>query len=287
MYSMISMLIAGLIVFGGIKIGSILSKKQNMTKIDFSVEKVYFREILKKYSPEVLSYIDDFEVDKTRDIIAVILNLKLKKKIAIEDDKIVVLDDDVAGLSQLETYVVSRVVKDFGRVFINREIDIEKMVREEALKRELITTVKKKDLKKKEEFIKNALYIFFCIMVVIAAAFKEARRNSLYLLFGFSPDTMTFNDVIIGILMLLPIIFIYWYVGYKFFNKGKYKRTDLGEEINYKIEGLKKYIKDYSLLDEKEQEMLEIWDEYLIYSLIFKQNNTIKNDMEKFVVFTD
>ena len=287
MYSMISMLIAGLIVFGGIKIGSILSKKQNMTKIDFSVEKVYFREILKKYSPEVLSYIDDFEVDKTRDIIAVILNLKLKKKIAIEDDKIVVLDDDVAGLSQLETYVVSRVVKDFGRVFINREIDIEKMVREEALKRELITTVKKKDLKKKEEFIKNALYIFVGIMVVIAAVFKEARRNSLYLLFGFSPDTMTFNDVIIGILMLLPIIFIYWYVGYKFFNKGKYKRTDLGEEINYKIEGLKKYIKDYSLLDEKEQEMLEIWDEYLIYSLIFKQNNTIKNDMEKFVVFTD
>ena len=49
MYSLIFMLIAGLIVFGSIKIGSILSKKQNMTKIDFSVEKVYFREILKKY----------------------------------------------------------------------------------------------------------------------------------------------------------------------------------------------------------------------------------------------
>ena len=287
MYSMMSMLIAGLIVFGGIKIGSILSKKQNMTKIDFSVEKVYFREILKKYSPEVLSYIDDFEVDKTRDIIAVILNLKLKKKIAIEDDKIVVLDDDVAGLSQLETYVISRVDKDFGRVIINREIDIEKMVREDALKRKLITTVKKKDLKKKEEFIKNALYIFVGIMVVIAAVFEGALRNSLCLLFPFFPGTMTFNDVIIGIFMLLPIIFIYLYVGYKFFNKGKYKRTDLGEEINYKIEGLKKYIKDYSLLDEKEQEMLEIWDEYLIYSLIFKQNNTIKNDMEKFVVFTD
>lgn len=287
MYSMIFMLIAGLIVFGGIKIGSILSKKQNMTKIDFSVEKVYFREILKKYSPEVLSYIDDFAVDKTRDIIAVILNLKLKKKIAIEDDKIIVLNDDVAGLSQLETYVISRVDKDFGRVIINREIDIEKMVREDALKRELITTVKKKDLKEKEEFIKNALYIFVGIMVVIAAVFEGALRNSLCLLFPFFPGTMTFNDVIIGIFMLLPIIFIYLYVGYKFFNKGKYKRTDLGEEINYKIEGLKKYIKDYSLLDEKEQEMLEIWDEYLIYSLIFKQNNTIKNDMEKFVVFTD
>ena len=287
MYSMIFMLIAGLIVFGGIKIGSILSKKQNMTKIDFSVEKVYFREILKKYSPEVLSYIDDFAVDKTRDIIAVILNLKLKKKIAIEDDKIIVLNDDVAGLSQLETYVISRVDKDFGRVIINREIDIEKMVREDALKRELITTVKKKDLKEKEEFIKNALYIFVGIMVVIAAVFEGALRNSLYLLFGFSSNTMTFNDVIIGIFMLLPIIFIYLYVGYKFFNKGKYKRTDLGEEINYKIEGLKKYIKDYSLLDEKEREMLEIWDEYLIYSLIFKQNNTIKNDMEKFVVFID
>lgn len=287
MYSMIFMLIAGLIVFGGIKIGSILSKKQNMTKIDFSVEKVYFREILKKYSPEVLSYIDDFAVDKTRDIIAVILNLKLKKKIAIEDDKIIVLNDDVAGLSQLETYVISRVDKDFGRVIINREIDIEKMVREDALKRELITTVKKKDLKEKEEFIKNALYIFVGIMVVIAAVFEGALRNSLCLLFPFFPGTMTFNDVIIGIFMLLPIIFIYLYVGYKFFNKGKYKRTDLGEEINYKIEGLKKYIKDYSLLDEKEREMLEIWDEYLIYSLIFKQNNTIKNDMEKFVVFID
>ena len=62
-------------------------------------------------------------------------------------------------------------------------------------------------------------------MVVIAAVFEGALRNSLCLLFPFFPGTMTFNDVIIGIFMLLPIIFIYLYVGYKFFNKGRFTQS--------------------------------------------------------------
>ena len=52
-----------------------------------------------------------------------------------------------------------------------------------------------------------------------------------------------------------------------------YRRTEKGEEINKNIEGLKQYIKDYSLLKDKDKETLTVWEEYLIYSVIFDIND--------------
>ena len=53
-----------------------------------------------------------------------------------------------------------------------------------------------------------------------------------------------------------------------------YRRTEKGEELNKKLEGLKQYIKDYSLLKDKDKDALTIWEEYLIYSVIFSINET-------------
>ena len=52
-------------------------------------------------------------------------------------------------------------------------------------------------------------------------------------------------------------------------------RTLKGEEVNLKLEGLKNFLNDFSLLNEKSKEELIIWQDYLIYSVIFNQNTKI------------
>ena len=42
-----------------------------------------------------------------------------------------------------------------------------------------------------------------------------------------------------------------------------------------KLEGLKKYLEDFSSLENKSEEELILWEDYLIYSVIFNQNEKI------------
>ena len=67
-------------------------------------------------------------------------------------------------------------------------------------------------------------------------------------------------------------------------NRGKlYNRTPKGRELNQKLEGLKYYLKDYSLMDEREAKEIELWDDYLIYSVMFGQNKKIIEEYEKYI----
>ena len=61
-------------------------------------------------------------------------------------------------------------------------------------------------------------------------------------------------------------------------------RTKEGKELNIKLEGLKRYIKEYSLLNDKTDSSVEIWEDFLIYSVIFKQNNKISQEYSKYFV---
>ena len=59
-------------------------ERENMSKIDFSKQKDYYRDILEGYSAAELRYIDDFKFDEKREIVATLLSLKLKNKIEIK-----------------------------------------------------------------------------------------------------------------------------------------------------------------------------------------------------------
>ena len=66
--------------------------------------------------------------------------------------------------------------------------------------------------------------------------------------------------------------------------KNSYIRTTKGEAINEKLEGLKNYLKDFSLINEKSEKSLILWEDYLIYSVIFNQNTkVVKNMCDKYI----
>ena len=54
-----------------------------------------------------------------------------------------------------------------------------------------------------------------------------------------------------------------------------YLRTKKGENLNKKIEGLKRYLKEFSTLKDESKDAITIWDDYLIYSVLFGQNTQI------------
>ena len=84
------------IIYFGIKIANKEYNKERIEKVDLKNDS-YYREILPKYSPAVLSYVDDFEINK-EDIVATLLMLELKGKIKIKEDRIVLLDDTIDAL---------------------------------------------------------------------------------------------------------------------------------------------------------------------------------------------
>ena len=50
-------------------------------------------------------------------------------------------------------------------------------------------------------------------------------------------------------------------------------------QLNEKMSGLESFLKDFSILHEKNSKELKIWKDYLIYSVVFEQNNEIKQDI--------
>lgn len=264
--------------------------KENMSNIDFSKSKEYYREILKKHSPIELSYIDDFQLNNYRDIIATLLNLKLKKKINFNNKLIEIINNNTENLTISEKVILSNIIN--GKVKINNFQYMLKCAEEEALENKLIT---KGELSKKQLLIQIIKKIIPLIITTILIKIGINNSNAIFNITNkleLSPVAIIMIIICI-VLCLFSFLFFYSIYGlysiifYAAIKSKSYKRTEYGEEINKKIEGLKKYIKDFSILSERDQEELVIWDEYLIYSVIFDMNDKIIQELSPLIEFTN
>lgn len=265
--------------------------KENLSKIDFKKTKDYYRDILKNHTPLELSYIDNFEIDYTKDVIATILSLELKKKITIKDNYIDIIDKDISNLQKSEIYILNN-IKD-GKVTNLDSYEILSHAKEEAFNNNLII---KNKVKRKEE---KSLTIEKLMILEDIGMFLLALLLIFYLedIVDFLNNVVLPNIYIIAPIIIIICLLLIFISVQKFYRSVKaesyyqnknnsYKRTVKGEEINYKIEGLKNYLKDFSLLSNKEQQELVLWEEYLIYSVIFNMNDKIINDLTKLITIT-
>ena len=88
--------------------------RESLSPIDFENNKEYYRDILNNHTSVELSYIDNFEIDYPKDIIATLLSLQLKNKIEINDNYINVINNDTNELHKSEIYILNN-IKD-GKV---------------------------------------------------------------------------------------------------------------------------------------------------------------------------
>lgn len=252
-------------IFIGKKAATRKYNKQKLEKIDFKNDN-YYRNLLPKYSIAVLSYLDNFKIDK-EEIVATLLILELKRKIKIQDKEIIVIDDTTENLKEDEIYVLDN-LKNKTLKNINID-DFAKIVKKEAYKEGVVE--ENKDLSisilKKIEIIG-----IISIMCFFIPFFVDI--NSVVMIF------LSFiGYAIFGGGMCFIVAYIIKYI--LLTAHDPYVRSNEGKEINTKLEGLRKFLIDFSTIKEKTKEELILWEEYLVYSVILGINKKIVDETYK------
>lgn len=223
-----------------------INKIFKYSKNDIFKQDNYYRDIILNYGLAELSYIDNFKLDNNKDVVAILLSMESKGIISFNNNKIKITNE-TKKLKKSEKYILSLVKRKSLC-----ELDVEK------LKEETINDCIEDGLL----YIINKKACFFCLCInsiIIMLSYFISFRYSAYI-FYFS--------IIIFSLIITMII-------------DPYRRTKSGIEINRKLEGLKNFLKDFTLMDKKEHKELLLWDDYLVYSVLFGQNKRIVEEVLK------
>ena len=251
-------------------------KKYKLSEEDFKGSKDYFRDTLNEYTPSELSFIDDLKIDKNA-IIADLLLLEQKKYIIYEDGIFRRGENkEFNRLNPIEKYLLSQVL-DEGSNYLNISlIKFAKLVKDQSYK-DGLTEDKQFPAAK---FFKDVFISVLCFLLIM----YFFGGSKMFVLIEESNPTLQFLGI--GLFAFFVIFSIYYpmYIIYKYvilfirLNLNKTGRTDKGEEINKKLEGLKIFIRDFSILEGREKRELILWKEYLVYSVMFNMNKKIVNE---------
>ena len=234
-----------------------IAHKKKLNMDDFKKSQDYYRDIICQYSPTLLSYIDDFSLDLPRDIVVIIMILEKKGYLKVKDGIFIneTKNKEDNNLTEIEKYVLKNI--ENGNLNFNDK-DIEKIVQKEGIEKQLLTKNVKNETSK---FMHIDLLLF--ILLMIPSMLEKIFKISM----GFLPLICS-----ILIIALIVICIVHFSYGLEV-SKNPFYRTRKGNEINKKIEGLKLFLKDYGNMKNKEAEMIKLWEDYLIYAIIFHQND--------------
>ena len=232
------------------------------------IEITYFREIIKNYSPAILSLIHDCRLFYNEDLIISILYLENKGYIKIENNKIYLTGKDTSNLNDNLKYIIEnydvflnkkRYIKEYGEKIKTKSYifkkNWKKVVGDEATKKELV-------IQRKESSM-IARYLLSILLFMEGMFFYAVPESLEMLLFAFFLSLLTF---------VLKKISFTW---------NQYPKTAKGYEIYAKLKGLENFIKDFSRLDEKQVEEIKLWDDYIIYALMFNNNSKLNKDSKR------
>lgn len=248
-FTNISILIIGLIIVIVNFISYLvicLMYKLAYSKIDVQkVDKEYFRDINDLNSPAIVSFLYDNKIEIYRDYTATILELYIKKYIKINDWKKEVKiykgeNNDLKKLKLHEIYVYECLINDV-------KFD------EEKFEKTILTDAENEGVIEKQKYnIIGIIKLIFLLLIYGAILVLSIIKNE--------PEIMA-----VMLLILIPIISSGKKILEKFISK--YKLTPKGKQELKKIKALKNFIKDYTLIEEKDIEHIQILEEYIPYSL--------------------
>ena len=276
--SLIMTIVLNIPIIIGLIIANIVLKKSNKEfyNKDSTDKKTddlqYYREVLSSYSPAELNYVYSANTQFPKDAVTTLLSLKLKKIIDFnnESNTITVLQKD-GNISNSEKYVLNK-IKD-GKLTNFEFIKFQQIVQEDVKNKNLTNKGYKKNMSALSMLFVAIIIIFLFFIITIALP---------------SEGILGFISVI-----LIPLIFIVLFLGipgiiiYSILRAyNPYKLSKEGKQLRKKLLGLKNYITQFSLLEEKELKDLIVWEDYLIYSIIFDLNDDlISKIQEKYIVF--
>lgn len=259
-----------------------------LSKIDFDNNNEYYRDILKKYSVDLLAFIDHIQFNYPDVLIAMLLQLQMKGILKLDNNGIYLNNNiDLSSLSNNEKYLISKITNN--KLIFNNVNEYELLVINEGINKGLL---EKKEINKEYLFKEFSVSIFIYLIILIGYIYYLSLGIDNFSL-GINISIINFilSFILVLIVLLIPIyLFAYpMYLGikYKLFShkikENPYFRTKDSEEINSKLEGLKNFLKDFSRLDEREAKEIVLWDEYLIYSVLFGHNKKIIDEYKNLI----
>lgn len=157
-------------------------------------------------------------------------------------------------------------------------LEFEEKVKKDCLDYNLLE--ENKDIKK--NIIKKLIfYVFVYILIVVSFSNFPDFFNSI--------PNKTIAMLLLPVILILFFIMIIFpfatiiYLGkyYRLNKQNPYIRNKQSRNINKKLEGLRKYVKDFSQLSESQYNEIVLWEDYLIYSVILGQNSKIVKEIMK------
>lgn len=264
-------IVIGIFVFP-IIIGKTLAHKtiqyEKLTKEDILKNKEIYREILKNHSPSTLSYIDNMSFKFESTAIATLLSLKQKKYIDFNNNQIIKSNNlSNLDLKNTENYILSSISN--GKAHISKNT-LQNNIIKDSLKEGLIEA----NYNLEKSICKKIIMLIciFIFLLIIVIAIDDIFANFIGIMLFIITTAFPLGSIIYIIRYYMENV------------NNPLFRTTKGNEINKNLEGLKNYIKEYSLLKEKDDDSLTLWEDYLIYAVIFGQNNKITEDLSKYII---
>lgn len=203
------------------------------------------------------------------------MSLELKQKLTIKDG-IKIINDNEENLDKNEKYIFKKLKSNILKN-INM-LEFEEKVKKDCLDYNLLE--ENKDIKK--NIIKKLIfYVFVYILIVVSFSNFPDFFNSI--------PNKTIAMLLLPVILILFFIMIIFpfatiiYLGkyYRLNKQNPYIRNKQSRNINKKLEGLRKYVKDFSQLSESQYNEIVLWEDYLIYSVILGQNSKIVKEIMK------
>ncbi len=236
-------------------------------------KEIYVRDMNVEYSPAVLSYLVNNNIETKKDLPATILNLSVKNVIKLqEDDK---GNINIVDLKNTDLVDKLSVDEKYAYEMVTSTIDTKKIVEWKEKVREEYDKYKF-SRKHKQSF---ASYLFGAYAITFVVLFI------MQFVFSYSGDLEKQGDMFVS--MIFVIFFTVWFLPIVLCMTSK-KRADFKD--TYTIKGaielnrwkkFAKFIKDFTLINQKDYESVVILGKYLSYSVALGLNNKCDKELLK------
>ena len=258
---------------------------------------IYYREKLKGISPTTISLMKNLKVEEEKDLVATIMKLRLNGNILIEEHTIKILSNDVSNLMPNEEIILQALEE--GKI---RKSQIEYWKNTALAEAKSQGYIKDKNSSTGLAIKKVVLIALFVLFILgfkhFGSTFESlvdevekmgiTEQMEIFEIVEHEESRFILDVLFQGLILMVcivgifawPIFYIVYIVRYQNKNNSL-RRTIKGEKLTDEILGMKRFIHDFSMLNEVDKEAIELWDDFLVYAIVLGENNKIVEDILK------
>lgn len=220
----------------------------------------YYRELLGDISPAILAKIYNKNISYSDQIICVFLDLEQRGILKNDNSKIKVINVP-NNLQEFEKLIIKYLVTNMDYYEFKKEYD--KSIDQYLTKHEYVKSEDKKEFNM-TEFIQLIMIWIIIVLIIFMPAIFPISQLGIFLVISY---VLAFVSI--------PI--------YKLIEKNIYPivRTEKALELCAKLNGLKNYFKDFTIMHDKSINDIKIYDDYVLYAIIFDLKGKLNDECNK------